>query len=96
VAEAITGKPTPSYSATRRKRREDTERGFKLARALTIKIKRSIVRFMYSRLTHDPKAERAYAEQVLREQMEEWTQEDEQEMDESFHYTRAAGFDPQP
>jgi hypothetical protein len=32
----------------------------------------------------------------LREQMEEWSQQDEHEQDESFHYARAAGFDLQP
>jgi hypothetical protein len=32
----------------------------------------------------------------LRERMEEWRQEDEQEQNEAFSYARAAGFDPQP
>jgi hypothetical protein len=43
---------------------------------------------------YDPEQERAYAEQVLREQMAEWTQEDEQEQDEAFNCASAAGFDP--
>jgi hypothetical protein len=51
---------------------------------------------MYSRSRYDPKAERAYAEHVLREQIEEWSREAEQQQDESFHYASAAGFDPQP
>ncbi len=67
-----------------------------MARALTIKLKRSIVRFMYSNSRYDPYAEREYAEQVLREQMEEWTQENEQEQGESFHYGSTAGFDLHP
>jgi hypothetical protein len=94
LAELVTGKPTPSLTA-RRKRKEETRGGFMaLARAVTNKIKLSILRRLHS--PYDPEAERAYAEQVLREQMEEWSQEDEHEQDESFHYASAAGFDPQP
>ena len=67
-----------------------------LARAVTVKIKRAISRYVHAPTVYDPEAERAYAEQVLREQMEEWSREDEQEQDQSFHYGSAAGFDPQP
>lgn len=95
AAKAVINKlaPTP---AQRRKRREETEGGFKMARAITVKIKQTIIRFMYSSSRHDPKAERQYADEVLREQMEEWSQEDEQEAEESFQCARAVGFDPQP
>jgi len=56
----------------------------------------SILDNLYAPRPYDPEAERAYAEQVLREQMEEWSQEDEQEQDGAFHYAKAGGFDPQP
>jgi hypothetical protein len=67
----VTGKPTPSATA-RRKRREETRGGFMaFARAVTVKIKRAISRHVHAATVYDPEAERAYAEQVLREQMEE-------------------------
>jgi len=62
-----------------------------LAGAVTNTIKHSIFRRLHS--PYDPEAERAYAEQVLREQMEEWSQQDEQTQDESFSYGSAAHFD---
>jgi hypothetical protein len=96
VAEAVTGKPTPALVA-RRKRREETKGGFMaLARAVTVKIERGLFHFIYAPSVYDPEQERAYAEQVLREQMDEWTQEDEQEQDEAFNYASAAGFDLHP
>jgi len=67
-----------------------------LARALTTKITRSIFHFMYAPSVYDPEQERAHAEQVLREQMEEWSQEDEQAQDETFSYGSAAHFDLHP
>jgi hypothetical protein len=45
---------------------------------------------------YDPEEERAYAEHILRNQLEEWSQEDEQQPDDSFHYARAVGFDHHP
>ena len=70
---------------------------FNFARVLTVKIRRSILRFLYTPSLYDPAEERAYADHVLRTQMDEWTQEEEQAADhEAFHYGSAAGFDPQP
>lgn len=40
VAEAVTGKPAPSYSAARRKRTEETRGGFRMARAIICRIHR--------------------------------------------------------
>jgi len=96
VAEAVTGKPTPALVA-QRKRREETKGGFMaLARVVTVKIKRGLFHFIYAPSVYDPEAERAYAEQVLRDQMEEWSREAEYQQEESFHYDSAAGFDPHP
>lgn len=67
-----------------------------LARAVTSKIRRSLFDFMYAPSVYDPEQERADAEQVLREQMEEWRQEDEQEQDQTFSYGSTAGFDAHP
>lgn len=92
----MTGKPTPSLFLKRKRRREETGRAFNMLRAVVVEIKGSIFRFMYSRSRHDPKAEHAYAAHILREQMEEWSREAEQQQDESVHYASAAGFDPQP
>jgi hypothetical protein len=92
LAEAVTGKPTPSLAIPRRKRKEETRGGFMaLARTVTNKIKQSIFRRLHS--PYDPEAERAYAEQVLRDQMEEWSQGDEQAQDETFSYGSASHFD---
>jgi len=96
LVEVLTGKPTPYIATARRKRREETGRAFRLTRILTDKVTRAIVGFMYSGSRYDAEAEREYAKQVLREQMEEWSQEDEQQQEGSFHYVSAAGFDPQP
>lgn len=97
LAEAVTGKPTPALVIQRRKRRDETGRGFNLGRAITSKIRRSILRYLHSPTVYDPEAERGHAEQVLRDQMEEWTREEEQAaQDEAFSYGRAAAFDPQP
>jgi hypothetical protein len=95
VAKAVITELAPKPKR-RRARREETERAFRMARTLTKKVTRAIVRFMYSTSRHDPAAEREYAEQVLREQMEEWTREDDQQQDESLQYASAAGFDPHP
>lgn len=95
LAETVTGKPTP-YVATRRKRRDETRRGFRLARALTVKAARSLLHFLYRPSSYDPEQERAYAEHILRMQLDEWTQDSEQQPDEAFHYASAAGFDPHP
>jgi hypothetical protein len=92
----VTAKPTPYLFLKRKRRREETGRAFNRLRAVVVEIKGSIFRFMYSSSRYDPKAERAYAEQVLREQMEEWSREADQQQDESFHYASASGFDPQP
>jgi hypothetical protein len=87
----------PAPAPKRKTRRtEETRRGFKMARDLTQKITRSLLHFLYRPSSYDPEQERAYAEHVLRTQMEEWTQESEQQQDEAFHYARAAGFDHQP
>lgn len=93
LAEAVTSKPTPTLAA-KRKRREETSRAFNLARRLTIKVTRSILHFLYRHRPYDPEQERAYAEHVLRTQMEEWTQDNEQQQGDQ--YVRAAGFDHHP
>ncbi len=55
---------------------------------------RAFLRFMFSNARHDPDAEQHYAEHVLRAQMEEWTQGNEQPLEqESFHCGGAHGFD---
>ncbi|HXQ25960.1 MAG TPA: hypothetical protein VN822_06105 [Candidatus Acidoferrales bacterium] len=95
AAKAIIETLAPS-PAQRRKRREETERGFNLARALTARVTRSILHYLYRPSAYDPEQERADAEHVLRMQLDEWTQDGEQQQDEAFHYASAGGFDPQP
>ena len=94
VAEALTGKPPPSYAVARRKRRDETQGAFRLVRELTKKITRSILDFLYLPSPYDPEQERNEAERFLRLQIDEWTQADEQEQHGSFHYGHAADFDP--
>ena len=65
-----------------------------LANHLRKPVERSIFDNLYAPRPYDPEQERAYAEHVLRAQVEEWA--DEQEQDETFHYARAGGFDHQP
>lgn len=96
VAEAVAGKPTPTLAAKRKRRREETGRAFNMLRAAVVEIKGSLFRFMYSCSRHDRRAERVYAEHVLREQMEEWSREAEQQQDERLHYGSTTSFDPQP
>ncbi len=68
-----------------------------LARAVTTAIRRTLADVMYAPRPYDPEQERAHAEQVLREQMEEWRHEEEHASDnEVFTYASAAGFDPHP
>jgi hypothetical protein len=97
VAEAVTGKPTPYVATQRRKRREEIQGAFRLARPLAVRVRRLLLRFLsHQPAPYDPEAERGYAEHVLRVQMEEWSHDDAQEQDGSFHYGHASGFDPQP
>jgi len=94
LAEAVTGKPTPSL-AKWRKRREDTGRMFRKAVALTRRAVRSF--FRHPAQVFDVYERRAEAERVLRAQPDEWANEDQtQEHDSGFHYTVNSGFDAQP
>jgi hypothetical protein len=83
--------------AARRFARRIAERQFrKLADALREPAAPSILDNLFAPRPHDPEQERAYAEHVLRMQLDEWTQDSEQQQDEVFHYGRTVGFDHHP
>ena len=98
MAKAIiqTIAPTP---VQRRKRKEETRKGFHVAAAITKKITRSILDYLYMPSAYDPEHERIKAERFLQQQLFEWTQDEpqhEQEQGSFFHYGEASGFDSQP
>jgi hypothetical protein len=96
VAEATTGQPTP-YLAAKRKKRDETRRGFKLARRLTVKVARSLLYFMHLPSPHDREQERIEAERFLRMLIDEWTDEGHGHgQDGNFHYAATSDFDPHP
>ncbi len=90
IARAVT---TIAMSpAQRRKRKEETKGAFKLARAIGLRVKRSLFDpSNFSNHVQTPIDEAAY---FLRRLLDEWAQEDDQhQQHESFHYGSTADFD---
>ncbi|MDP9128351.1 MAG: hypothetical protein M3N08_08860 [Pseudomonadota bacterium] len=85
--------------AARRFMRHILRRQFrKLADALRQPVAPSILDNLYAARPYDPEQERAYAEHVLRAQIDEWTRDEEptEEHGEAYRYGSAVAFDPHP
>jgi hypothetical protein len=95
VARAVTA--IAISPAQRRKRKEETQGSFKLARAITRRVKRATVD-PWEISDHVPTLYDE-AEYFLRRLLDEWADADNhhaQEQDAGFHYASNADFDPQP
>jgi hypothetical protein len=96
AAKAVIQTLAPS-PAKRRRRTDDTQGAFKLARVIVSRVKRAIFEpWEISSRVPTPHDE---AEYFLRRLLDEWADADNdhaQEQDAGFHYASNADFDPQP